>query len=238
MTNVRRYNVKRMSINDENCDIEGEERWDGRDKRRQSEPRKSIRTQITAQKCRGNQNEETIKERIADEMLEAAGETQALDCCTEDALLQRIHYRQVYRQQSNLESFESGHASEDSLNELKFLVSVTPLTRRERYFVRAWMIGWTQTETVDQWSKQFGDLPAGNISRELKAALVKCKSNLPIAFSQLSQHPIYRKPSIPYCRFGRLSYCVLCKKPYLSSQGSGAYCSHNCLSLSSDTAIE
>ena len=124
MSNERRLNVTRLSSSDENCEFEGEERWNGRDRRRRSEPRKSIRKQLATQSCRGTEEEEGMKEKLADELLAVVAQTEAMDCCKEDALLQRIHHRQVYRRQSNLEHFESGHGGEDSLNELKFLVSV------------------------------------------------------------------------------------------------------------------
>jgi hypothetical protein len=182
-------------------------------------------------RCAGSPEEEAEKEEYADALLHEAYASTPRSACGTRAYTERQMVRKVAgRVTTRLdvtggESIADWRPSDTTLNTIQFLLSVSQLSRREKYFVRGWMLGWTQQECADRWKASYGTEGGSVISGVLKRALSACCDTAPVSFSAFSRHAIYRKPR-PVA--DRLARCIHCQEPYPYGTGSGAYCSISC----------
>jgi hypothetical protein len=185
------------------------------------------RSLSSLRRCAGTRAEEGMKEAIADEMLRGAELEKSRPARSEAALAAAERGRCVIRIDDIAERLISTRPSQSALDELKFLMGLTPLTRQERYFLRGWILGWTQEETNVRWIDQFGPMRRATVSRTLRCALDKCGQNAPISFSAFSRHAVYRKPAHRRETY-RMSRCANCSEQYIRSFGDGPYCTSSC----------
>ncbi len=178
-------------------------------------------------RCGGSREEEELKERIADEMLRAAPSDPVRPVHTEHQLNRQVQSRCVLRIDAIADRMVSERPSQTAMDELKFLMKLTPLTKRERFFMRGWVLGWTQVETAARWWEQFGPDGRYTVSRVLRGAVLKCSENAPVCFSAISRHAVYRRPS-HRSETWRMISCAYCKEPFIRSFGVGPYCSVGC----------
>ena len=204
-----------------------ERKMGGNGARKEYEPSPRIR------RCCGTREEEDEKESIANRILADAERKQSAAACEgraySEAQLKRKDSRCVIRLDEIADNVLSIRPPQTWIDELKFLASVSDLTQRERFFLRGWMLGWTQEESRIRWMEAAGYDGRQTVSRVLKAALYRCCSNSEIAFRVMTRHPLYRRPR----RGIRLSptlTCRYCREPYIIGYGDGIFCSTGCRS--------
>lgn len=150
------------------------------------------------------------------------------DCPTyTEAQLQRYRYtHHVARLDSLIHSLETAYPGQSLLDEIAFLASITPMTRRERACLRGWLLGWTQREIGAKWQTLLPDVTRKNISRLLRSALRKCYLAEGLTFAQFSRRTLYRRPARR--RPWRAAVCPYCDEPFAWGLGAGRYCSTFC----------
>jgi hypothetical protein len=178
-------------------------------------------------RCGGTREEEELKEQIADEILSAAQCDPVRPVRTERQMARLIQGRHVIRIDAIAEAVVSERPSQSTLDELKFLIKLTPLTKRERFFLRGWMLGWTQIESSTRWLEQFGPEGRYTVCRVLKDAIGKCSENSQLSFDAISRHAVYRNPS-HRSETWHMTTCKYCKEPFIRGFGDGAYCNAGC----------
>ncbi len=185
-----------------------------------------------AKRCVGTEEEEAEKERYADYLLHCAdaargGPEHGLRAYTETQLVRKVSGRVTTRLEITTGSVADWRPAETTVNAIRFLMSVSCLSARERFFLRAWMLGWTQQESAARWKDTYGNEGGAVISGVLKRALLKCSDSMPITFTLYSRHTIYRKPARRIDGV-QLSTCLHCGEPYPRGTGFGRYCCVAC----------
>jgi hypothetical protein len=178
-------------------------------------------------RCSGTREEEELKERIADEMLQALPLDPEYPSHSERQLDRQNRRRCVVRIDAIADTMISERPSQSTMDELKFLTTLTPLSSRERFFLRGWMLGWSQGEITARWWEQLGLNSRYTVSRVLKQAVEKCGKNEPISFRAMSRQTVYRRPKRRSSAW-RMVVCTHCKEPFLRGFGEGIYCSRGC----------
>lgn len=174
---------------------------------------------------------EAALERQADALLMALPRDPDYPAFTEPQLARHSRGRCVVSTDA-LAEYLAADAPQSQMDELAFLASITPLTRRERACLRGWMVGWTQQELRDRWNRLFGSEaahaapPQQAISRLLRSALQKCYSAVGLTFAQFSRHALYRRPARRAA--WRILRCPFCEEPFVAGLGDGRYCSTRC----------
>ncbi|HZP84442.1 MAG TPA: hypothetical protein VFB21_22600 [Chthonomonadaceae bacterium] len=174
---------------------------------------------------------EAALEQQADALLRALPRDPDYPAFTEPQLARHSRGRCVVSTDA-LAEYLAASASQSPIDELAFLASITPLTRRERACLRGWMIGWTQRELRDRWHRLFGSRSAcaaptqQMISRLLRSALQKCYSAVGLTFAQFSRHALYHRPARRAA--WRIQRCLFCEEPFVAGLGDGRYCSTRC----------
>lgn len=172
------------------------------------------------------EREQTL-EREADTLLQRMPRDPDCPIYTERQLARRARSRCVLSIEAVGDVFADAAPSQAALDELWFLASLTPLTRKERLCLRAWMLGWTQCETAARLAAIRQVLGQQEVSRALRCALRKCYDAVGLSFVQFSRHALYRRPSHRKANW-REQNCLFCKEAYVWGLGEGRYCSASC----------
>lgn len=112
------------------------------------------------------------------------------------------------------------------LDELRFLMAVTPLSRSQRLCLCGWLQGWTQAELRTRW-REVAPPKQQYISRMLRRALCLCYEARGLSFAQFSRHSVYRRPARRQEKW-RTLICRACGEPYVAGLGAGCFCSTHC----------
>lgn len=182
--------------------------------------------------CAGTWEEEDAKERIADALLKAAELPRAAMCnppraYSEAGLERKRLGRCVVRLDDASESLFDDRPSQSWVDELKFMMSVTELNRMERFFLRAWMLGWTHDEAKKRWIEQAGPDGKFKVVTVIRKAISRCFDNSGITFDAISKQSIYRKPMRKRDTHHN-AICRHCSEPFILGFGDGAYCCTTC----------
>jgi hypothetical protein len=181
-----------------------------------------------AGRCRGTWAEEEAREQAADALLRALPKDPDYPTYTDYQLSRHGQGICVASVETLPDARLSSHVDLSAWDELAFLASVTPLTRRERLCLRAWLLGWTQVEMAARWARlDCGLQTQQSISRALRSALLKCYDARAISFTQFSRRFLYHKP-LPRRKSWRALVCRYCREEYVASTGVGRYCSLSC----------
>ncbi len=177
--------------------------------------------------CCGNWKQEEEKEEMADAMLRKVPASPDYPAYTEA----RLRVQSVRHWSSLTEALEElleRRPSQSLLDEVRFLASMTTLTRLERACLRGWMLGWTQQETGTHWAAVLGGPEQWRVSRALRSALHKCHDALNLGFAAFSRHAIYRRPGSRNRPTWRRVFCPRCREEFPWGLGIGPYCSQGC----------
>ncbi len=115
---------------------------------------------------------------------------------------------------------------QDILDELCFLMSVTPLSARERTCLRGWMMGYPQRTFGQFYLETLPPCSQQTAARALMRGLLKCLSGCGLTFRQFSRHTVYRRPA--HRERHRMSVCPRCNEEFCYGLGAGRFCCSQC----------
>lgn len=159
-------------------------------------------------------------ERAADDLLRSAPADPERPAYTERQLARRMT-----RQILSLEWLAENAAvvmPQPMRDELKFLASVSRMSREKRRFLNLWMQGWTQNEIAEALR-----ISQQRVSQQIRFALRRCYDATPLSFRRFSYHSIY-KPRGRFREKPGLRSCLYCESGYAVGTGCGRYCSGTC----------
>jgi hypothetical protein len=90
------------------------------------------------------------------------------------------------------------------IEEILFLITITPITPLQRYVLLFWAAGYNQTETAGMLGKS-----QQWVSWTLAKGLRHCLRNTPVTFTSMCRKPIYRRPAKPFADPAP-RWCTLC----------------------------
>ncbi len=187
----------------------------------------------------GNPGTKQSKRMIYEDALEAASDS-LLNAESRNSVYPAYTERQLSRHGEKFmlcsadtmaAMIEDPRPSQTALDELKFLMSVTDLSRRERICLHAWILGWTQTELSGHWEILARKVSQQSVSRWLRDALLKCYDSSGISFYIFSKHSLYRTP-LKRREIARMRTCPYCHEHYAYGLSAGQYCSTSCFDAS------
>ena len=187
-------------------------------------------TQMTGNPCAKKPRDipyEEALEMAADALLNAQPKDPAYPAYTERQLARHGEGFMMGSVEAMETMLAAVRPTQTALDELKFLITVTSLSRREKICLRAWILGWTQKELSDHWAKFTRMVSQQSISRWLRTALLKCYDASGIGFHIFSHHAVYRAP-MKRREVPRVRICPYCHEIYPFGLGTGRYCSPGC----------
>ncbi len=125
-----------------------------------------------------------------------------------------------------LEETAVRETEQDALDELCFLMSVTPLSARERLCLRGWMQGYPQRKMGQFYLDGLPPCAQQTAARALMRGLLKCLSGCGLTFRQFSRHTVYRRPA--HRERHRMSVCPRCGEEFYYGLGAGRFCCSQC----------
>ena len=137
-----------------------------------------------------------------------------------------------HRREGRIRSFEgmeesiAGETGQDALDELRFLIAVTPLSARERACLRGWVLGCSQQETQRLWWNKIPPCSQQAISKALMRGLLKCFTGCELTFRQFCKHTVYRRPARRERQ--RMRVCPHCAEEFCYGLGAGRFCCTAC----------
>ena len=197
------------------------------------------RCSVRLKRCTGTSEEEELKENIANELLSNVGyprntASSQPRAYSEQGLARKTAGRCVVRLDEQVGSLYTERPSQTWFDEMKFMIRLTPLSPRHRYFLRGWMLGWTQQESAQRWLEALGYDGRINAGKTLHEAMEMCHDSSNATYSTMSRHTIYRRPSHRRDTW-KMTTCRYCKEPFVRGFGSGNYCSTGCRCAASIT---
>jgi len=110
-------------------------------------------------------------------------------------------------------------------DEIRFLLSVSRVSREQRRCLQLWLDGWNQKELAEA----FG-ITQQAVSQRVKRALRACYDSTPLSFRRFSHRTLYRRPRKGLERT-ILQACAWCGEEHPVGIGLGRYCSTACREL-------
>ncbi len=177
--------------------------------------------------CCGDWKQEDEKEEQADVLLRMAAASPDYPAYTEARLrVQSVRHWSALTE--TLEEVLERGPSVAALDEIRFLASMTALSRLERVCLRGWILGLTQQETGVTWAEALGGPEQWRVSRALRSALHKCYEVHDLGFAAFCRHAIYRRPGSRNRPTWKRCYCPRCREEFPWGLGAGPYCSQGC----------